>query len=135
MIVALSDFFHFTVSEHSIFTTVGQEVAFAKNYVYLQQCRFGMALQVHFDVNPDTENNLTLRLLLQPLIENAIVHGVMSSTSGGTVRIWIAREHSPLYIKAARSSFNEMVNGVPNWDAYFISLILFHESIEPSCFR
>ena len=38
-------------------------------------------------------------------------------------------------IKAARSSFNEMVNGVPNWDAYFISLILFHESIEPSCFR
>ena len=98
MIVALSDFFHFTVSEHSIFTTVGQEVAFAKNYVYLQQCRFGMALQVHFDVNPDTENNLTLRLLLQPLIENAIVHGVMSSTSGGTVRIWIAREHGQLHL-------------------------------------
>lgn len=98
MIVALSDFFHFTVSEHSIFTTVGQEVAFAKNYVYLQQCRFGMALQVHFDVKPDTENNLTLRLLLQPLIENAIVHGVMSSTSGGTVRIWIAREHGQLHL-------------------------------------
>lgn len=66
--------------------------------MYLQQCRFGMALQVHFDVNPDTENNLTLRLLLQPLIENAIVHGVMSSTSGGTVRIWIAREHGQLHL-------------------------------------
>lgn len=98
MIVALSDFFRFTVSEHSIFTTVGREVAFAKNYVYLQQCRFGMALQVHFDIDPEAENDLTLRLLLQPLIENAIVHGVMNGSDGGTVRISIALKDGRLHL-------------------------------------
>lgn len=89
MIVALSNFFRFTVSEHSVFTTIEREVAFAENYVYLQKRRFGSALSVEFRVAPEAGKYLTLRLLLQPLIENAILHGTMRGGRSGVICVEI----------------------------------------------
>lgn len=61
MIIALSNFFRFTVSEHSAFTTIEREVVFAENYVYLQKRRFGSALSVEFHVAPEVGKYLTHR--------------------------------------------------------------------------
>lgn len=89
MIIALSNFFRFTVSEHSAFTTIEREVVFAENYVYLQKRRFGSALSVEFHVAPEVGEYLTLRLLLQPLIENAILHGTMRGDRSGVICVEI----------------------------------------------
>ena len=89
MIIALSNFFRFTVSEHSAFTTIEREVVFAENYVYLQKRRFGSALSVEFHVAPEVGEYLTLRLLLQPLIENAILHGTMRGGRSGVICVEI----------------------------------------------
>ena len=89
MIIALSNFFRFTVSEHSAFTTIEREVVFAENYVYLQKRRFGSALSVEFHVAPEVGKYLTLRLLLQPLIENAILHGTMRGGRSGVICVEI----------------------------------------------
>lgn len=89
MIIALSNFFRFTVSEHSAFTTIEREVVFAENYVYLQKRRFGSALSVEFHVAPEVGEYLTLRPLLQPLIENAILHGTMRGGRSGVICVEI----------------------------------------------
>lgn len=90
MIVALSNFFRFTVNEHSVFTTIDRESDFAKNYIYLQKRRFGSTLSVEFDIMSGLGDYLTLRLLLQPLIENAIIHGTMRGGKNALIRIKIA---------------------------------------------
>ena len=67
--------------------TLREELAFVARYVEIQQARFRNRLHVHVDVPESTLDALVPSLVLQPLVENAIRHGIEPSTSGGA--IWI----------------------------------------------
>lgn len=73
-------------------TTLEKELELVKAYVNIEKARFGTRLQVDYEVdaNPYT---LLPPLILQPLVENAIRHGLMSSIKGGTVKISVVEEH------------------------------------------
>ncbi|HET9831544.1 MAG TPA: histidine kinase, partial [Vicinamibacterales bacterium] len=70
---------------------LADELSFLQRYVDLQVMRFGNRLNVAVDVPIDLYGALVPNLILQPLVENAIVHGVCATTEGGTVRIVAAR--------------------------------------------
>jgi two-component system LytT family sensor kinase len=64
-----------------------EELEFAKAYLELEKMRLGKRLAVRWDIAPETGGTLIPQLLLQPLIENAIVHGVANSLAGGWIEL------------------------------------------------
>lgn len=81
------------------FVTVMQERQHIQNYVYIQKTRFGNKFEVFYNVDPQLEKNLVLRFILQPIVENAIVHGLNNYKGKGTLEISINRENDMLVIK------------------------------------
>lgn len=69
------------------FSTLGQELKLIENYLDIERARFEEKLSVSIDVPADLENIRVPSLILQPLVENAIKHGVSENKSGGEVRI------------------------------------------------
>src|SRR5678815_5019241 len=67
--------------------TVGEEIALAERYLALQRMRFGDRLQYEWHVAPEVADCLVPVLLLQPIIENAVVHGLDAGQQSLTVRI------------------------------------------------
>jgi two-component system, LytTR family, sensor kinase len=73
-------------------TTVHEEVRFLQKYVEIQQARFGDRLRVSIAVDARAEGAVVPRLLLQPLVENAIRHGISPRAAPGHVEIRVSRE-------------------------------------------
>ncbi|MFF2481520.1 ATP-binding protein [Paenibacillus sp. NPDC058071] len=77
---------------HSL-TTLRNELELVRTYTRIEEARFGSRLQVEYRINADLNANIGIPpLILQPLVENAIRHGLMSKVDGGTVRIEISKE-------------------------------------------
>jgi hypothetical protein len=67
--------------------TVDEEVALAEKYLALQRMRFGERLQYECDVSPDASGCLVPVLVLQPIVENAVVHGLEAGQE--VLRVWL----------------------------------------------
>ncbi len=101
-------------------TPLSQEIAFAEQYLAIEQTRLGSRLRVEMAISPETLDALVPNMLLQPLIENAVRHGVAPLVEGGTVRIESRLVEGQLQIKvqnsgpvtSPRSQANEATNGI-----------------------
>ena len=88
MLVGLSDLLRHTL-EHSARQEVElrEELNFIKLYLRIQKMRFSDRLQIEFDIDPATTKVLVPNLILQPLTENALRHGIARSAASGLVGI------------------------------------------------
>src|SRR5580765_3118874 len=77
---------------------VSEEMSLAKSYLEVEQVRFGNRLLVEEEVNPSGKDCLVPPLLLQPLVENAVVHGISTLAEGGAVRLEARRSGNRLRI-------------------------------------
>lgn len=77
-IFSLSHLFRYTC-EHTAYTTIDDEFAFIRDYLFLQKIRFDERLEFDFYIEPELENFRIPKLLVQPLAENAIVHSLEPS--------------------------------------------------------
>jgi two-component system LytT family sensor kinase len=99
MIVGLSEFLRRASEDsHRSQVTLAEEVEYLQRYVDIQKVRFGERLRVTMDVQPELLNAQVPGLLLQPLVENAIKHGVAKRVSGGTIRVAGERRNGSLYL-------------------------------------
>src|SRR5688572_29997785 len=99
MLAAISDFLRTVLhSSSEPEVTVEQEIALLQNYVEIQRVRFGEKLKVIFDVDESLMSAVVPSLLLQPLVENSIRHGIGSRASGGTVTVCVRAEGDNLHI-------------------------------------
>jgi LytS/YehU family sensor histidine kinase len=64
-----------------------EELRFVRSYLELEQMRLGDRLQISWDVDLDTQPILVPQLILQPLVENAILHGISCCREGGWIQI------------------------------------------------
>jgi LytS/YehU family sensor histidine kinase len=78
------------VGQHE--TTLESELDFLEKYVEVQETRFGPRLAVTFEVDPDVLDARVPRLLLQPIVENAIRHGVAPRAGPGMVHVSARRD-------------------------------------------
>ncbi len=69
--------------------TVDEEIAYVRNYLTLEQERWGKRLVVEWDVDDRARSWPLPPLMLQPLVENALTHGIGARLAGGTVRITV----------------------------------------------
>ena len=83
----LSDLFRHALTEQSDAVTLAQEIELAERYLAIEQVRFGNRLKVEWDLDDGVDHALLPPLLLQPLVENAVKHGVEPDPQGGRLRI------------------------------------------------
>jgi sensor histidine kinase YesM len=76
-----------------------QELEFVGRYLEIQKARLGSRLEVALDIDPDTRAARVPNLVLQPLVENAILHGVTARPEGGRVEIRSWRGHGVLHLE------------------------------------
>jgi len=80
------------------------ELDFVERYLRIEQVRFGDRLQVDVTVAPDVRDVLVPNLILQPLVENAIRHGIGAGASAGQLAIHCERSGGVLRIDVSNSS-------------------------------
>ena len=91
MINRLSDFLRATLEGRSAEVSLEEEVDFTAQYLAIEQCRFGERLRVDIEVEPAVRGALVPSLLLQPLVENAVRHGIAPRERGGRLRVTARR--------------------------------------------
>lgn len=79
--------------------TLQEELEFLQKYLEIEQTRFQDRLSVRFDIDPDTFDAEVPRLILQPLVENAIKHGVSLRAGPGLVQIAAHRRDDMLWLE------------------------------------
>jgi signal transduction histidine kinase len=84
---------------------LSEELALARSYLEVERVRFGERLRVEEEIEPECEACAAPALLLQPLIENAVKHGIAGLLEGGTIRI-AALRHGPLVSIAIDNPFD-----------------------------
>jgi len=83
----LADLFRATLSDKRDTITLAEELEVARTYQRMEQLRLGGRLQVDWKTDPLPANALVPHLMIQPLLENAIYHGIEPRAEGGTVTI------------------------------------------------
>jgi len=68
-------------------TKLSDEIENLRHYLYIMEIRYGNKLTVEWDINDEVQSFYILKLLLQPILENCIVHGLHNKENGGTIRI------------------------------------------------
>ncbi len=81
--------------------SVRREIDFLQRYVAIEQTRFGKRLTVEMNIAPDTQTALVPNLLLQPLVENAIKHGIEKQARPGTIEITSSRVDGELILEVS----------------------------------
>lgn len=76
-----------------------QEMTHIKNYMFIQKIRYGDRLQVFYNIDVDAAHVYIPRFILQPIVENAISHGLSNLTSVGTLEVSAFEKKDRLYIE------------------------------------
>jgi len=114
MIVGLSEFLRrASENSHRSQVTLAEEVEYLQRYVNLQQVRFGERLRVNLEIPADLLDAQVPNLLLQPLVENAIKHGVAKRVVGGNVRVTGARREGSVRL----SVYNDGPGFPEDWES------------------
>jgi two-component system LytT family sensor kinase len=114
MIVGLSEFLRRASEDsHRPQVTLAEEVEYLQRYLDIQKVRFGDRLQVSMDIPADLLHAQVPSLLLQPLVENAIKHGIAKRIAGGSVRVAGARHNGNLRLNV----YNDGPSVPADWQA------------------
>jgi two-component system sensor histidine kinase AlgZ len=99
----LSDLFRHALVDRGESVTLGEEITLAQRYLAIEQVRFGERLQVQWLLDAQAGTARLPPLLLQPLVENAVRHGVEPSAEGAQLRISTERRGSTVVIKVSNT--------------------------------
>lgn len=113
MISGVSDLLRRVVDQPAQQVPLGEEMDFLERYLEIQHARFAARLRVHIDVPAELRAAQVPSLILQPLVENAIQHGIGQRVEGGELRVAAGRLGAALEIRIANDG-PPLVNG---WQA------------------
>ena len=97
----LGDFYRYTISQEDNFVSLKEELDNAEVYFQIQRFRFSKKLELKVKVQEDLLSLKVPRILLQPIVENSIVHGLEGRETGGKVGISISRSNQHVYIQVS----------------------------------
>lgn len=98
-ITSLSKLFRISIGKGKSLITLADEMEHARNYLVIQHMRFKNKFDYSFDLQQEALSLATLKLIVQPLIENALVHGIEPSVDKGHIAISMRLEGSDIVIK------------------------------------
>ena len=95
---ALSAIFRHVLNRGEECVTIASEVEFIRNYMAIMESRFGRRVKIQIQTEPGLEQVLIPKLIIQPLVENGILHGLEPKKEGGTILITIEVQGDNLVI-------------------------------------
>ncbi|WP_138205572.1 sensor histidine kinase [Haloimpatiens lingqiaonensis] len=98
MVTSLGKFLRYSISKKGDIVTIEEEMQQVNNYLTIQKIRYGDKFQVFIEVEEDVYKQNILRLLIQPLVENAITHGLEQKRGKGKLIIKGYLEENIIYI-------------------------------------
>ena len=117
----LGEIFRYSLGKnYGDFVSLNDELKHIENYIFIQKVRYGDKLEVFYDIENGVENCLIPRFILQPIIENSILHGIAPKATGGTIEINVSLEESKLVIRieddgiGMDSDYAELINAKIN---------------------
>jgi two-component system LytT family sensor kinase len=114
MLRLLADLFRGgALRDHPLEVTLERELALVRRYLEIERIRFADRLQVRYDIPPETLEALVPSLLLQPLVENAVVHGVAEATEPVEVCIRSRRAAGELELRVSDTGPGLRASGRP----------------------
>lgn len=94
----LGDIFRYSLGKNEgKYTAVANELRQTQNYIFIQQVRY--RFEVFYSVDVDAEEVYMLRFLLQPIVENAVIHGLAKKEGPGTLEVYVGRRRNDLEIR------------------------------------
>lgn len=97
IVTALAKFFRISLSKGKNIITVKDEVEHVRNYLMIQNMRFKNRFEYSIDVDEEVLSYSSLKLMLQPLVENAIYHGMEFMDGDGEIDVKVFKEDDSLY--------------------------------------
>ena len=101
MIQALSRLFRYNLKSTASVMPLERELKVVQDYMYLQQMRFGKRVQYETGCDPETMEILVPSFMLQPLVENAVKHGISARSKGGRIVVRTWKQGQRLWISVA----------------------------------
>lgn len=98
LIDALTNMFRVGLSSGHDFITLREEKRHVVNYLYIQKVRYGERLKYEIEIPEEFSEVIVPKLILQPLVENSIYHGVKRKRSGGTIRVSARTDGKNMYL-------------------------------------
>jgi two-component system sensor histidine kinase YesM len=87
IVSALSKFFRISLSKGKDWITIAEEIEQTRSYLTIQKIRYRDVLDFNIDFDEGVSDNTILKLILQPLVENALYHGIKNKRQGGTINV------------------------------------------------
>ena len=72
--------------------TIGQEIDLVRNYLEIQRFRYGQKINYELDIDSNLEQKMILPLLVQPIVENAVIHGLENKAVDGLIVVMVRKE-------------------------------------------
>lgn len=94
----LSDILKYALADPLETISLEEEIQYLKKYVAIQQFRFGERFIIYYEIEEDLMDIQVFRLMLQPLVENSILHGIRQKTEPGYIKIQIFRKRNSAQI-------------------------------------
>ena len=111
LIAKLADTFRFAMKiNDQQLITLGDEIEFNKTCLSLEQVRFSDRLKIIYSIDNNLLNQLVPPMILQPIIENAVKHGISKSIDGGEIRITIQKIDNKINFEIADTGFGLIDN-------------------------
>lgn len=101
MISSMSSLFQYNLKTSEQIVTLARELKVVQDYMYIQQMRFGSRILYSCDLKVDAEQAMIPAFTLQPVVENAMVHGLSKKEQGGRVHVRIWEQGKRLVISVA----------------------------------
>ena len=77
ILMAFTQFFRTSLRKGEDMVTLGQEFEHVTSYLQIQEHRYGEIMEYRTKYNPELKDNMLPKMILQPLVENSIIHGLM----------------------------------------------------------
>jgi sensor histidine kinase YesM len=102
MLTDLSDLLRLSLEKLEVQeVSLQQELDFLKKYVEIEQIRFHDRLKIEMNIAPEILDAKVPNMILQPLVENAIKHGIAPLSQGGTIKVGAERNNGSLHLSVA----------------------------------
>ncbi len=99
LLAELAEFTRYAIHDRRPYVTLAEELEYLAHYLHLERLRFGERLQVRLEVDPDVLDTLLPALSLQPLVENAVRHGVDTGFGVGHVEVLVKTTASDVELR------------------------------------
>jgi two-component system sensor histidine kinase YesM len=121
MIVSLGDIFRYSTANHKYEATLKEEITHVKNYCMLQAIRYQDMFQVDYKIDEKYEETRVIKFMIQPLVENAIQHGMENIRENGKIVIGASESDAAMYIYVWDNGNNFSKEAIEKYQSYFSS--------------